>query len=107
MRLIDADALIPQEIHTVIIIREDETKAIESVLFAEQVDNAPTIDAAPVKHGEWIKNEDRNGWHCSECKVDNYYAYSWSSEKGTYEFQDNYCPNCGASMDGGKNDDAD
>lgn len=49
--------------------------------------------------GRWIKNEDRHGWHCSECKEDNLYAYSWSSESGKYEFQDNYCPNCGARMD--------
>lgn len=50
------------------------------------------------KHGEWVKNEDRCGWHCSCCNVDNNYAYSWNSETGKNDFQDNYCPNCGAKM---------
>ena len=64
-------------------------------IFDEIVDLQPTAE----KHGHWIKNEDRHGWHCSKCKEDNYYAYSWSSENGKYEFQDNYCPHCGARMD--------
>ena len=57
------------------------------------------LQAQLPKRGEWVKNEDRCGWHCSYCKVDNYYAYSWSSETGQNEFQDNYCPNCGAKME--------
>lgn len=61
------------------------------------IDGLPAID--PVKHGKWIKNEDRCGWHCSECKEDNLYAYSWNCEKGEYEFQDRYCPSCGAQME--------
>ena len=56
------------------------------------------------KRGEWIKNEDRCGWHCSCCKVDNYYAYCWNSESGRNEFQDNFCPNCGSDMRGEAND---
>ena len=95
MRLIDADA-IPWFVDGVGNI---------PVIGKDEVDEMPTIDAVSVKHGEWIKNEDRHGWHCSECKVDNHYAYSWSSEKGTYEFQDNYCPSCGAKMDGERKDD--
>lgn len=58
----------------------------------------PPADVRPVKEGERIKNKDRVGWHCSVCKVDNNYAYSWNSETGKNEFQDNYCPNCGAEM---------
>ena len=48
--------------------------------------------------GSWIKNEGKVGWHCSECKADNNYAYSWNSDTGKDEFQDKYCPNCGAEM---------
>ena len=57
------------------------------------------MNGESVEHGKWIKNEGRYGWHCSECKKDNYYAYVLNSENEKYELQDNYCPNCGSKMD--------
>lgn len=47
-RLIDADALIPSEVHTVVVLKEGGTEVLESVLYAEQIDYAPTVDAEPV-----------------------------------------------------------
>ena len=56
----------------------------------------PSSDVAPVKHGQWIGSGDgyANGelvydmWECSECGFnDGFVAY-------------NFCPNCGARMDG-------
>ena len=45
------------------------------------------LQAEPVKHGEW---ETRKGIeYCSECNK----SMMWQS---------NFCPNCGAKMDGGK-----
>ena len=49
---------------------------------------APEEDAVEVKHGEWRENKTEYMLYgCSncDCRVD-------------YEF--NYCPNCGARMDG-------
>ena len=57
------------------------------------------IPTAEQKTGRWIKNEYRVGWHCSECMTDNNFAYDWDSETGEYEFQDYYCPHCGAKME--------
>lgn len=51
----------------------------------------PTIDAVPVVHGYWVTETVRGDYVpcCSECGLEN----------GTiYEF--NYCPHCGARMDG-------
>lgn len=54
----------------------------------------PTADVAPVVHGRWIHDGRRiqsgiDWCHCSECgKSDNFCART------------NYCPNCGARMDG-------
>lgn len=59
------------------------------------IEDFPTADVAEVKHGKWIEQvrwirEDRTVMHyqCSLCDV--YTAKEL-----------NYCPNCGAKMDGG------
>ena len=66
MRLIDADALPKGRVEW------------------EDIENAPTVDAEPVRHGHWI----RLSQDLSECSVCGYY----SRDRG------NYC-NCGAKMD--------
>lgn len=71
------------------------------------INEAPTIKAEPVKCGKWIygENEDgQDGIFCSECDhfVPWYYDYY---DKTDDLINDNpRCPNCGARMDGGKNE---
>lgn len=64
----------------------------------KEFDEFPTADVAPVVHGKWI--EDHDYLKCPECGV----MVKWD-----FTFFDignwNYCPNCGAKMNGG-NDDA-
>lgn len=59
----------------------------------EFLDNAPTVDAAPVVHGEWqyvpIEFDYHKDIRCSHCKT-------------FVDRVSNYCPNCGAKMDGEK-----
>ena len=59
--------------------------------FAEAVREA--ADVQPVKHGKWIADGDGYHWtyNCSIC--------GW---KDGYPFNErhNFCPNCGARMDG-------
>ena len=54
----------------------------------------PAADVAPVKHGHWVKEKPDVliHWHCSVCK-NCYYLEEPNA---------NYCPNCGAKMDGGE-----
>ena len=54
MRLIDADALIPTQVHTVVVLK-DGREQLESVLYAEQVDDAPTVEPASPWHR--VENE--------------------------------------------------
>ena len=60
----------------------------------EAIDSIPVADVAPVMHGQWIEREKYTFgtmYDCSICStriLDN--GHSW-----------NYCPNCGAKMDGG------
>jgi DNA-directed RNA polymerase subunit RPC12/RpoP len=46
--------------------------------------------------GKWIKHE--WGYSCSVCNETNDYAY----DNNIHKFVDNYCPHCGAKMDGGE-----
>ena len=62
--------------------------------FAEYLDEIPAADVTEVRHGRWI--EDHDYLKCPECGV----MVKWD-----FTFFDignwNYCPNCGAQMDGG------
>lgn len=55
----------------------------------DEILSIPSADVAPVRHGRWvvIDAEEPRRYGCSECK-----RLSWHME--------NYCPNCGARMDG-------
>lgn len=60
------------------------------------IDAQPTIDAVPVVHGEWKEWDDGdNTWSCSVC------GNPFVLIDGTPSDNEmNYCPNCGARMDG-------
>ena len=68
---------------------------------SQYIEVIPAADVAPVRHGRWIEytkviipepyNKWEQAWKCSECGFDDgFVAY-------------NYCPNCGARMDGDDN----
>lgn len=66
--------------------------------FVDDIEEIPAADVAPVKHGEWFVVEHSNHLNvtCSVCRA-RYYVY----KKGQYHIeQSNFCPNCGAKMDG-------
>lgn len=82
MRLIDADALLKQA----------QADGAYGYVSAQEIADAPTIEAAPAVHGKRIGVDDcvqiGAGKHaeCSICGV-------WTRKKS------NYCPRCGAKMD--------
>ena len=67
--------------------------------FAEII-KLPAADVAPVVHGKWVHSRyDRSSEQfdvvkCSRCGLEAY-AMAYHVRDG------NYCPNCGARMDGG------
>lgn len=107
MRLIDADALFNDLKASAKDAREwrDETQDEEIKIRAEQahgtfiecalrVKNAPTIEPE-VRHGRWKK---KNGEiYCTNCKKS-----KWSESFELMLRRFNYCPHCGARMDGQK-----
>lgn len=74
----------------------DNSQEISYLLAAKvllKVSDAPAADVAPVVHSYWehkITDGGENIGICHNCK----YPVSWVWE------QSNYCPNCGARMDG-------
>ena len=59
------------------------------------IDREPTVDAEFVKHGRWITSpSNRDFAYCSECM--DMYVYTDRLADDNW----NYCPNCGAKMDG-------
>ena len=65
------------------------------------IERLPAIDAEPVRHGHWIDCADFE--QCSECKGTQLKTINTIYGAATWMKTD-YCPNCGAKMDGGKDD---
>lgn len=99
MRLIDADRAMeivrdqgiahPNAYHltnyATLILREAPT-----------VDAVPTANIAPVQHGRWDKKSGL--YSCSECGM----TCPYDVQADVIEYWVcNYCPSCGAKMDGG------
>ena len=55
---------------------------------------APVADVAPVVHGTWVPTEFPFMNECEDCSVCGY--------RTVWGHRYNYCPNCGAKMDGAK-----
>lgn len=65
-----------------------------SYLIVDMLKEAPVIEAEPVRHGKWEDNA--YIWKCGSC-------HKWLLvEDGDADM--NYCPNCGAKMDGRRDD---
>ncbi len=64
----------------------------------ETISNFPAADVAPVRHGRWTMSSDRpDTIICSCCDS----AFDvWKADIKRH----NYCPNCGARMEGAKNE---
>ena len=88
MRLVDADALLVRmRFRKSCIGRPSDPVCL--------VEDAPTIDAAPVVHGHWTTHrtiEHDGEWYCSACGF----------EPMVFD-NTPYCGNCGAKMDGDDN----
>ena len=100
-RLIDANAVLA-EIQK---LREVPTKvtSFTALNVIASIKNAPTVDAVEVVHGEWRVTDTiptiEKQVMCSSCRCIWYYPKARWSDIHLH----NYCPNCGAKMDGDGN----
>ena len=98
-RLIDANAFFQEADKALFMgFNAEERKRNFLDMISAMLDNCPTVDAVEVVHGRWGKDE-YNGWmRCDKCK--DVYIEEGCLGNGKW----NYCPNCGAKMDGGNED---
>ena len=128
-RLIDADALMEtwnlgNAKKYGNITEEDQAFSYDTMFMyeiADMIEDAPTIEAEPVKHGKWLlkayKEPSNYRWNvkaeCSECcdeekeiwagffpNVPDWLARDVAIQYAEEVKMSNYCPNCGARMDG-------
>ena len=89
--------------------REDAIKTIESETYRHDyldhvidiIEAIPSADVAPVRHGRWKpfdRTWGRSVFTCSACGE----CMDVPTEMGKPIFD--YCPNCGARMDGDENE---
>ena len=113
-RLIDADALLDEFlkrytererngnlVFAACEIKQDFADMISNFQYTSgfdeavtRVENFPSVDVAPVRHGHWIYHPDDlfpndSTQECSYCHA----------EESLTLYNENYCPNCGARMD--------
>lgn len=85
-RLIDANEILKSE-H-----QHYDYMADEYYVLVRDIENAPTVDTEPVRHGRWKRSKSyKSVIFCDECGEP--FELSNSTEHW------NYCPNCGAKMD--------
>lgn len=78
----------------------DWSESVDIDVLRPAIRDIPAADVAPVLHGKWESfAHGSNARTCSNCHI--------SQTVNVYndEVMYNYCPYCGAKMDGGKNND--
>ena len=100
-RYIDADELLKKSFRIEGHIDLPSGKAQNfSAINDTEIINFPTADVVPVVHGEWKEsNIPCEDYVCSVCGGANWYY----GTNGMITLS-KYCPNCGAKMDGDKNE---
>lgn len=89
-RYIDAEKIKFEPID--IIVKGITLRTVERMATETEIDDMPAADVEEVRHGKWRdEREDFGTYVCSVCNRPCGNQY-------------NYCPNCGAKMDGEKNE---
>lgn len=113
-RIIDADEAIPTLEGLTEQVQTEGATLVKALIFAALKSRSviPTVDAVPVVHGRWVMDEDPHDGdvRCNVCLIAinqmherNHKLLNALTGGKWYTFY-NYCPHCGAKMDGGDAD---
>ena len=86
----------------------DQTALRIAEMMWHFIDVTDAVDAVEVVHAQWITKD--GNIHCSHCDFTSatapgYEMMVYNGEKWVSLEKTNYCPNCGAKMDGERKDD--
>lgn len=81
----------------------DKAKAFgyDAIEILTEIEYAPTVDVAEIRRGRWIYRDSDLDWQEYECSVCHTLRIFDVDEE-----LHNYCPNCGAKMDKGEEENA-
>ena len=104
MRLIDADAL-----NFALCVKCANGEICDTCKetgcgVVEIVDSMPTIEAEPVRHGRWILCKDQTGVDNGNDNFAYFCSYCHYQDVHSTRADVKYCWNCGARMDGDKDE---
>ena len=106
MRLIDADAFKIEFCEKCNNVSCDAPLTNTDCFTMYMLDNTPTIEAEPVRHGRWViegKEYRSMTVSCTSCDyVRHIYGWGLPSLKRDLKVNYLYCNKCGAKMDGGE-----
>ena len=78
-------------------ISMDGINCHEELVDIWAIERIPAADVVPVVHGQWIRSK-----YTDDDLRYNDYSYCCNRCGKIVNFEENYCPKCGAKMDGGK-----
>lgn len=98
-RLIDANVVLAKKFTTGLSDASGNYYGYADVVFADDIENAPTVDAVEVVHAHWVK------WWPGDCSLimtgeEMLYQCSACTAKFSDVDGFRYCPHCGALMEG-------
>lgn len=90
-----ADSYISRDMAVARLTKVEVTDKLATMTDAKRaIADMPSADVTPMVHGRWVRKG--SNWYCTGC--DKGYRISCGSPSAnTFD----YCPNCGAKMDGG------
>lgn len=94
MRLIDADELLKDPLFLL---------AVDNYGIDQIIEAMPTVNAEPIRHGEWLMDDESGDIKCSCCGHWSFDMYDEpfviDGHKGIATIMPHYCGYCGAKMD--------
>lgn len=87
-------------------MKQTISNALTRIPYAIKGELETVLEVVPVRHGEWVKSRSPGGTLLCNCSVCGDSAISQDNDWGDviYYHETDFCPYCGARMDGGISD---
>jgi rubrerythrin len=80
-------------------------EAVQYMLSVNEQLRLKSADVVEVVHGEWVYKKEKDGYFCSVCDIEALIDPNFIGRDFAMEELSDYCPHCGAKMDGERRSD--